>query len=101
NIALAFAHRLVDEFKAEKVFIIYDAAGGRSIEDWTGEGVNSVRYAAIKGKVEAALASPEIVATGKTRVDMVVFAQGEANGLTDTITDYRSKLATLDRQFRA
>ena len=101
NIALAFAHRLVDEYKAEKVYIIYDAAGGRSIEDWTSDGVNSVRYAAIKSKVESAFMSPEIIATGKTDIDFLVFAQGEANGLTDTVTDYRTKLATLDKQFRA
>ncbi|EGO7251789.1 hypothetical protein IU821_003416 [Salmonella enterica] len=101
NIALAFAHRLVDEHKAENVYIIYDAAGGRPIEDWTGEGVNSVRYAAIKSKVEAAFMSPEISATGKTEIDFLIFAQGEANALTDTVSDYRTKLATLDKQFRA
>nr|DAE71137.1 MAG TPA: endosialidase chaperone [Caudoviricetes sp.] len=101
NIALAFAHRLVDEFKAEKVFIIYDAASGRPIEDWMGDGVNSERYAAIKNKVEAAFASQEIIATGKTEIDFLVFAQGEENALTDTVTDYRTKLATLDKQFRA
>ena len=101
NIALAFAHRLVDEHKADKVYIIYDAAGGRPIEDWTAEGVDSVRYAAIKSKVEAAFMSPEIIATGKTDIDFLVFAQGEENALTDTVTDYRTKLATLDKQFRA
>ena len=101
NIALAFAHRLVDEYKAEKVYIIYDAAGGRPIEDWTSDGVNSVRYAAIKSKVESAFMSPEIIATGKTDIDFLVFAQGEENALTDTVTDYRTKLATLDKQFRA
>ena len=101
NIALAFAHRLVDEHKADKVYIIYDAAGGRPIEDWTAEGVDSVRYAAIKGKVEAAFMSPEIIATGKTDIDFLVFAQGEENALTDTVTDYRTKLSTLDKQFRA
>lgn len=101
NIALAFAHRLVDEFKAEKVYIIHDAQGGRPIEDWMGDGVNSERYAAIKNKVEAAFASQEIIATGKTEIDFLVFAQGEANALTDTVTSYRDKLAILDRQFRA
>lgn len=101
NIALAFAHRLVDEHKAEKVFIIYDAVGGRPIEDWMGNGVNSERYAAIKNKVEAAFASQEIIATGKTEIDFLVFAQGEKNALTDTVTDYRTKLTTLDKQFRA
>lgn len=101
NIALSFAHRLVDEHKADKVYIIYDAASGRPIEDWISSGVSSVRYAAIKGKVEAALSSPEIIASGKTKIDFLVFAQGEENALTDTVTDYRTKLATLDKQFRA
>lgn len=101
NIALSFAHRLVDEHKAEKVYIIYDAAGGRPIEDWISSGVSSVRYAAIKGKVEAALSSPEIITSGKTKIDFLIFAQGEENALTDTVTDYRTKLSTLDKQFRA
>lgn len=101
NIALAFAHRLVDEFKAEKVYIIHDAQGGRPIEDWTADGVNSVRYAAIKSKIEAAFKSPEIIATGKTDIDFLLFAQGEANALTDTVVSYRDKIATLDKQFRA
>ncbi|EDG8890911.1 hypothetical protein CAJ82_23580, partial [Salmonella enterica subsp. enterica serovar Typhi] len=101
NIALAFAHRLVDEHKAEKVFIIYDAVGGSPIEDWMENGVNSERYAAIKRKIEAALASQEIVATGKKEIDFLVFAQGEENALTDTVTAYQKKLTTLDKQFRA
>ncbi|POT29826.1 tail fiber domain-containing protein [Citrobacter braakii] len=101
NIALALAHRLVDELKAEKVFIVYDAAGGRPIEDWMENGVGSERYVAIKRKVEDALATPEIASTGKTEVDFVIYAQGEANALTDTVTSYRDKLAILDRQFRS
>lgn len=101
NIALAFAHRLVDEHKARRVFIIYDAAGGRPIEDWMGDGVDSVRYASLKQKIEAAFATPEIIATGKTQIDFAIFAQGEANGLTDSVVSYRDKLAVLDKQFRA
>lgn len=101
NIALAFAHRLVDDGDADQVFLIHDAVGGRPIEDWVGYGVDSVRYEAIKRKVEAALTSPEILATGKTKIDFLVWAQGEENALTDTIVQYRDKFKTLDEQFRA
>lgn len=101
NIALAFAHRLVDEFKAEKVYIIHDAQGGRPIENWISDGFNSERYAAIKNKVEAAFATPEIIESGKTEIDFFIFAQGEANGLTDTVSDYRTKFGVLDKQLRS
>lgn len=100
NIALAFAHRLVDEFGA-KVYIIYDAVGGRPIEDWVSAGTSSVRYAAIKTKIQAALASPELVAAGKTTIDYLIWAQGEENALTDQFSDYGGKFTTLDAQFRA
>ncbi|MEZ3140794.1 sialate O-acetylesterase [Citrobacter braakii] len=100
NIALALAHRLIDELQAEKVYIVYDAAGGRPIEDWMNDGVRSERYAAIKSKVEKALATPEIIASGKTEVDFVIYSQGEANALTDTFVSYRDKLKLLDNQFR-
>lgn len=101
NIGLAFAHRLVDEHKASKVYVIYDAVGGRPISDWVGNGTDSVRYAAIKAKVEAALATPELVAAGKTKIDFLIWAQGEEDALTDTVTVYRDKFAILDKQFRA
>jgi hypothetical protein len=100
NIGLAFAHRLVDE-EGATVYLIYDAAGGRPIEDWMAAGTASVRYAAIRAKVQAALASPELIAAGKTKIDFLIFAQGEENSLTDTISAYDVKLATLDNQFRA
>ncbi|CBW38039.1 tail fiber protein [Salmonella phage Vi01] len=101
NVALAFAHRLVDEHKAKKVYIIYDAVGGRSITDWMGDGVNSVRYASFKTKVESALTTPELVAAGKTKLDFLIWFQGEEDALTDNVTTYRDKFRTLDLQFRA
>lgn len=101
NIGLSFAHRLVDEHKASKVYVIYDAVGGRPISDWVGSGTASIRYAAIKAKVEAALATPELVAAGKTKIDYLIWAQGEEDALTDTITVYRDKFKTLDTQFRS
>jgi hypothetical protein len=100
NIGLALAHRLAAEYGAQ-VFVVYDALGGRPISDWVGSGTSSVRYAAMKAKVQAALASPELVAAGKTQVDVFVWAQGEEDALTDDLATYRGKFATLDAQFRA
>jgi hypothetical protein len=100
NIGLSFAHRLVDE-EGASVYLIYDAAGGRPIEDWMGSGTTSVRYAAIKAKVQAALATAELVAAGKTKIDFLIYAQGEENSLTDDFSAYYTKFATLDKQFRA
>ncbi|WJJ59709.1 hypothetical protein, partial [Salmonella phage ST56] len=101
NIALSFAHRLIDEHRNSKVYVIYDAVGGRPISDWVGSGTASIRYAAIKAKVEAALATPELVAAGKTKIDYLIWAQGEEDALTDTITVYRDKFKILDTQFRS
>ncbi|WJJ60062.1 hypothetical protein [Salmonella phage ST34] len=101
NIALSFAHRLIDEHRNSKVYVIYDAVGGRPISDWVGSGTASIRYAAIKAKVEAALATPELVAAGKTKIDYLIWAQGEEDALTDTIMVYRDKFKTLDTQFRS
>ncbi len=100
NIGLALAHRLADEYGAQ-VFLIYDAAGGRPIEDWVATGTASERYAALKTKVALALKSPELVNSHKTKLDCLIWAQGEDNALTDTMADYRTKLGTLDRQLRA
>lgn len=100
NIGLSFAHRLVDETGA-RVFVIYDAVGGRPISDWVGAGTASVRYAAIKNKVVAALASPELTAAGKTKIDFLIYAQGEEDALTHTYSDYLTSFTTLDTQFRA
>lgn len=99
NIGLSLAHRLADTYRA-RVYVIYDALGGRPISDWVGDGTASVRYAAIKAKVEAALASPELVAVGKTTVDYLLWAQGEEDDLTDDVLTYRPKFAALDTQFR-
>lgn len=100
NVGLAFAHRLADETGGH-VFVVYDAYGGRPIEDWMGTGTASIRYVGIKTKVEAALASAELVAAGKTQIDYLIYAQGEENALTDDFPTYRAKFVTLDNQFRA
>jgi hypothetical protein len=100
NIGLAFAHRLAAE-TGGKVYLIYDAWGGRPISEWVGSGTASPRYAAIKAKIQAALASPELVAAGKTTIDHLIYAQGEANGTTDLLATYTASFTTLDTQFRA
>jgi hypothetical protein len=98
NVGLAFAHRLADETGA-KVYVVYDAWGGRPISDWVGAGTASVRYAGIKSKVEAALGSSDLA--GRTTVDYLIWAQGEEDALTDDLATYQGKFSTLDNQFRA
>lgn len=100
NIALSLAHRLTDE-TGRPVFIVLDATGGTAIEAWTASGTSSIRYAALKSKVEAALATPEVIAAGVTKVDVLLWAQGEENALTTTHVDYRNMLKTLVNQLRA
>ena len=98
NIALALAHR-VQTFTGREVFVVFDAVGGTSIDAWTTTGITSVRYAAIRNKVTAALATPELA--GKTTVDAIHWQQGEEDALTSTFADYYGKFQTLIAQFRA
>ena len=99
NVALALAHRITEE-TGRPVYIIYDAVGGRPIEDWMGSGTTSVRWASLQSKIDAALASPELASRGVTRVDAVMWAQGEENALTDNFKLYTGKFRTLVAQFR-
>ena len=98
NIALALAHRIADETGSE-VYIIYDAVGGQSIDQWVGSGTSSARYAAFKTKVQAALSSTAL--SGITTLDYLIYAQGEEDALTMDFSTYRTKFTTLDTQFRA
>ena len=100
NVALALAHRIAEE-KGRPVYIIYDAVGGRPIEDWMGTGTTSVRWASLQSKIDAALASPELASRGVTHVDAVVWAQGEENALTDSVSAYSWKFKALITQFRS
>ena len=99
NVALALAHRIAEE-TGRPVYIIYDAVGGRPIEDWMSTGTTSVRWASLQSKINAALASPELASRGVTHVDAVVWAQGEENALTDNFNAYTGKLRVLVAQFR-
>jgi hypothetical protein len=99
NVALARAHRIVADNPGAKVYVIYEAWGGRPIEDWEGAGTASVRYAGLKAKIEAALATAELA--GITKLDELIWFQGEENALTDDYNAYIGKFATLDAQFRA
>ena len=98
NIAIAHGHRVQDD-TGRDVCIVYDAVGGKKIEEWVGNGVESVRYVAIKNKIELALASPELA--GVNFVDVIHFQQGEANGPTDTFQEYLDSLTVLVGQLRA
>ncbi|CBV65241.1 predicted tail fiber protein [Salmonella phage Vi06] len=101
NIGLAYAHRLIDEHKADQVFVIFDAVGGKPIEEWVDNDKNSPRYKGFTDKVVAALATPEVALTGRTKLDCLIWAQGEGNALTDTMEDYLGKFKKLDEQFRS
>lgn len=100
NYALAAAHRIAEETRCP-VYVIMDAAGGRPISDWVGAGTSSVRYAALKAKVEAALATPELSLSGVTLIDALIWAQGEEDCTTASFSSYYANLATLDAQLRA
>jgi hypothetical protein len=98
SIGLAFAHRMSEETK-RPVYLIHDAVGGKAIEEWMGAGTASVRYAALATKVVNALATTELA--GVTKIDYLLWTQGEENALTDTFGQYLAKFTTLDVQFRA
>lgn len=98
NIALAFCHRLAEE-TGRKVYLIHDAVGGQSIDEWVANGRDSARFAAARAKVAAAFASPELL--GCTRVDYTMNVQGEEDALTHTGGQYLSKLTRWDVQMRA
>ena len=97
NYALARAHRIADD-TGRPVYIVYDAQGGTGIDEWTLTGTASARYAAIKAKVELALASTEL--SGVTTIDEIIWSQGEEDYLSDYDV-YLTKLTTLMTQFRA
>jgi hypothetical protein len=94
NIALARAHRVQDN-SGRKVFVVYDAVGGTSITEWVADGTASARYAALKVKVEAALAN-----LGRTTVDEIIWAQGEED-FRSSFGTHLDNLILLRNQFRA
>lgn len=98
NFALAAAH-YITEVTGRKVYIVYDAVGGTSIDAWVENGTSSTRYVALKSKIENALNSPEMVAAGKTSVDYLIWAQGEED-FESPFGVYLPKLDTLDEQLR-
>lgn len=99
NYALARAHRVASD-TGRPVFIVYDAQGGQPISEWMGNGAASSRYAAIKSKIESALASPVMVEASVQTVDEIILAQGEAD-FNDDFAAYLSKLDTVRNQLRA
>lgn len=95
NYALARAHRIAAD-TGRPVYIVFDAVGGTSIDEWVASGTASVRYAAAKSKVEAALAT----LAGKTVVDEIIWAQGEAD-FRDGYSEHLGNLVLLRNQIRA
>jgi hypothetical protein len=100
NFALSAAHYIAEKTGRE-VYIVYDARSGQSITEWVP--ATQTRYAAIKTKVEAALASSALVTAGKTTIDFLIWAQGEENGAgvnAMTFETYTTNITNLDKQFR-
>ena len=98
NFAVAFAHRVAEE-TGDEVYLIHDAVSGRSIDDWTSAGTDSIRYASIKAKVTEALDSIDLA--GHSSVDYITIGQGEEDALTHTESQYYAKLKTWISQLRA
>ena len=99
NYALARAHRVAAE-TGRPVQVIFDALGGQALNEWIGTGTDSPRYKAIADKVIAALASPLISEAGRTVIDEIIIAQGEAD-FNDSFDIYLGKIQTLRDQLRA
>lgn len=97
NIGLALAHRLQKE-TGRLVYMVFDAVGGTSIDEWVSNGVNSTRYASIRNKIAAAFLTPEL--SGKTTIDAIHWQQGEED-FENTFSEYLGKFSTLITQFRA
>lgn len=98
NMGLAFAHRMAADWD-RPVYLVYDAVGGTSIDEWVATGPASARYAALKAKVEAALATPEWAGITTPEV-VLIWAQGEEDYQIDFAT-HLANLETLVAQFRA
>lgn len=92
NYGLARAHRITADTGRPVVVINY-ATGGRNIESWTDPLSASDMWTGMVAAVGAALAR-----TGRTTIDEMVWAQGEAN-FEDTFEQFLPKLTTLFDRF--
>ena len=99
NYGLARAHHIADT-TGRPVFIVFDAVGGTSIDEWVDSGTSSTRYAALKTKVEAALATVFFTRPSKTTLDEIIWAQGEED-FTGTFATHLGNLILLRNQWRA
>ena len=98
NCALARAHRLFED-SGRPVFVVFDAQGGQAISEWVDLGVASPRFDSLLQKTNAALSAAIFTQASKTKVDEIIFAQGEAD-FNDDFDTYLQKLKTLRDQFR-
>lgn len=99
NYGLARAHYIADT-TGRPVFIVFDAVGGTSIDEWVASGTSSARYVALKSKVEAALSTVFFTRPGKTTLDEIIWSQGEED-FTDTFATHLGNLTLLRNQWRA
>lgn len=99
NFSLGAAHYLAEKTGRE-VYIVFDAVGGQPISEWVDSGAASTRYASLKTKIEAALATPQFTSVSKTQIDALIWAQGEAD-FERSFADYLTDITTLDAQFKA
>lgn len=91
NIALGRAKYILDTTD-QPVYIIYDALGNISIDEWTEDGVSSPRYAALQQKITDAFATREL--RGVAYIDDFIWSQG-AYDWDNTFKKHFNKLEQL------
>lgn len=93
NIALAFCYRL-QEASNRPVRLVIECQGNQNITQWVGSGTSSARYAAMKSRLEEALAAASL---SSLKVDVFLWQQGENNS-ADSANTYEDYLDTLFSQ---
>lgn len=91
NIALGRAQYLIEQ-GIKNVYIIYDALGDTSINEWTKDYTLSPRYASLQAKINDALSSDEL--KGDMYVDEFIWSQGERDW-DHTFKEHYDKLVQL------
>ena len=92
NPALAFAHRL-KRMTGRDVYVIVDARGSQSIDNWISSGTSSVRYQSLQMAVAAAMPS---IPGSPTKCSYFMWQQGETDAVNGTsAATHLGKLNTL------
>ncbi|GGX63353.1 hypothetical protein GCM10007385_35610 [Tateyamaria omphalii] len=99
NLAFQMAKRARRDGYGE-VFIVQEAVGGATIDQFIGTGPQAPRYTSMQAKMNAALSSPELAA--KAFDFVVIWMQGESNGGPGfELSQYGAQFGTLKGQLRS